>query len=151
MPWVRKRRAALAAFVQTLLRQDRNGERREFLPRRQRIRGENCGDRGVWLAQDLLCVHLLRAKFVAGGQVVSIAVIVTPSRPIWFHAPLGGTELGDRGLPFRTGGSGLGELRSALYLIEEHLVLVPRPTAHSCAGPSALQTFIEFSAPMRKR
>jgi len=67
-------------------------------------------------------VHLLRAKFVAGGQVASIAVIVTPSGPIWFHAPLGGTELGHRGLPSRTGDSGLGKLRSALYIMEEHFV-----------------------------
>src|SRR5438876_6591392 len=114
MPWVRKRRAEPAAPAQRFRRQAQNGERQEFLLRRRRIRGENCGDRGVWLARDLLivCTWCVQNLSRAGG-VASIAGIVTPSGPIWFHPPLG-NGIGAWGLPSRTGDSALGKLRSAL-------------------------------------
>src|SRR5258708_23207038 len=80
MPKTGKQRAEPAGLGQQLQRWDRNGERRGCRLQRRRKRGENCGDLGAWLAQNLLV-----AGENCGGRYNRHGSIVTPSGTIWFH------------------------------------------------------------------
>src|SRR5216683_1229003 len=93
MPWAGKQRAEPAGLGQEPQRWDQNGERRGCRLRRRRKRGENCGDLGAWLAQNLL---------VAGENCSGRA-----RRPAWQYCNAVRNELVSPFLPNRGAGTNL--------------------------------------------